>query len=263
MPRAKPPRKPHGLERWQGQEASQQYAVRVLTLTRKEWEVLQRTHPEELERVHADEALARTLPEELQPTLCGFAGLTPGSERATVMLAKVARVLALWPGLPEALAPGAATVAVALGRVEGLAHKFREALGNLDPRSRAFLERQHAGSAPKLDLVQARKFLLTLEGRAHDAIRELRGKGRGRPAHREQKLIAVQLGKVFDKIPAVPGHRASGMKLLGITGKSVSMTRAENRLGFVGAALQATGIRYPDKELRRTLATRRSAQSAV
>lgn len=223
MPRAKPPRKTHGLERWQGQEASQQYAAGALT----------------------DEELQRTLPEELQPILCGFWGFTPDSEAATAMLAEVARVLALWAGLTEALAPGAATVTVALEGVEGLAHQFREALGNLDPRSRALLER-HAGSAPKLDLVQARKLLLTLEGRAHDAIRKLRGKGRGRPAHREQKLIAVQLGKVFDAMPAVPGHRLG----------------PGDRLAFVGAALQAAGVEYSDSELRRTLATRRSAKNA-
>ena len=223
MPRAKPPRKRHGLERWQGQEASQQYAAGALT----------------------DEELARTIPEVLQPTLCGFAGRRLGSERATVFLAAVARVLALLPGLTEALAPGAATVVAALLRVEGLAHQFREALGNLDPRSRALLERQYAGSTPKLDLVQARKLLLTLEGRAHDAIRKLRGEGRDRPALRAAESIAVQLGKAFSdpEQGAAPGHRSAG-----------------NRLAFVGAALQAAGIKYSDSELRRLLATRRSAK---
>ena len=233
MPRAKPPRKPHGLERWQGQEASQQYAVRVLT----------------------DEEAARTIAEDSALHLCDLAGLTLGSEEARAMLAEVARVLALWPGLSEALAPGAATVAAALGGVERLTRDLRVALDNLDAKSRALLVwplldaaqkldpahvRHLLDPAHKLDLAQVRQLLLTLRARAGGASRELRGKGRGRPAHRARAFIAVQFAGVFSE-KAVAGDRGAD-----------SMALA--RLDFVGAALQVLGVAYSDSQLRRILA---------
>jgi len=164
------------------------------------------------------------------------------------MLAAVARVLALLPGLTEALAPGAATVAVALLRVEGLAQQLRVALDDLDARSRALLEHPLSGSAYKLDLAHARELLLVLRARAGGTSRKLRGEGRDRPALRAAESIAVQLGKAFSdpEQGAAPDHRG-----------------AENRLGFVEAALQAAGLECSRSELRRLLATRRSAKSAL